>query len=319
MKEVRTLRNRLTFVMPAVICIAVLAFYFLFIPDNIFASKASSAAIQNIGKSVNDAIDTLREASAPKKSQNEGTNNSSTEKSGTVPSDGGHTDPNHYTVKKGEALAGIAGKLKTTASELRWANNLKSDSVVQGQVLAIPQKQDKPLKTVISEKGIDTSENAIRIVVDKSDKVLGVFAQDQFLKAYHVEMGDTGIGDKEIEGDHKTPEGDFYITERYAINPGDEYLGSRWMRLSYPNIEAAQRGLAEGLIDRSVYNDIVNAINNGGTPPQETPLGGAIGIHGGSRAELGSNWTWGCVGLADKDVEDLYSFIHIGTQVLIRK
>jgi LysM repeat protein len=43
-----------------------------------------------------------------------------------------------YTVKKGDTLATIASKFKTTATAIRTLNNLKSTSVKVGQVLKIP-------------------------------------------------------------------------------------------------------------------------------------------------------------------------------------
>jgi lipoprotein-anchoring transpeptidase ErfK/SrfK len=54
------------------------------------------------------------------------------------------------------------------------------------------------------------------------------------------------------------------------------------------------------------------------TPPQRTALGGGVGIHGGSTPELGSDWTWGCVGLTNKDVEDFYNYVSNGTKVTIQ-
>ncbi|HHW32373.1 MAG TPA: LysM peptidoglycan-binding domain-containing protein [Clostridiaceae bacterium] len=226
---------------------------------------------------------------------------------------------NLYSVKSGDTLFLIARKHGITVTELMLANDLKTDLIMPGQILIIPVRSIKPLKDILTEKGISPSVADLEIVVDKSDHTLMIFSHGILLKTYHVETGDGGIGDKQVAGDHKTPEGNFYITQKSVLNPADYYLGSRWLRLSYPNIEDAQRGLNQGIIDKNTYNEIVNAINQGKTPPQYTALGGGIGIHGGDIPEFGNNWTWGCVGLTNKDIEEFYDFVDVGTKVEIRR
>lgn len=159
----------------------------------------------------------------------------------------------------------------------------------------------------------------VTIFVDKSEQLLAIMLDGQPIKTYHAEFGDSGMGDKKISGDHKTPEGTFYVCEKSVLSPADEYLGSRWMRLSYPNIEDGRRGLKTGLIDKATYNEIVTAFNQKKAPPQRTALGGGVGIHGGSVPEFGGNWTWGCVGLSNKDAEEIYDYVSIGTPVIIQR
>ena len=86
------------------------------------------------------------------------------------------------------------------------------------------------------------------------------------------------------------------------------------MRLSYPNIEDARRGLATRLISTEDYWQIVRRIRVGGKPPQHTKLGGSIRIHGGGSTR---DWTLGCVALEDTDVADLFSRVRAGTRVEI--
>jgi len=50
-------------------------------------------------------------------------------------------------------------------------------------------------------------------------------------------------------------------------------------------------------------------------PPQSTPLGGSIRIHGGG---AGEDWTLGCIAMNDTDIKDLYSHLPpINTRVAI--
>lgn len=227
-----------------------------------------------------------------------------------------------YVIQYGDSLYKISRAYGLTVAGLKAANGLSTDLIIAGKALNIPitqaSTQYMPLKDIISRRGLTAGQLQIRLFVDKSDKLLTVYNGATPLKAYHVELGDSGPGDKRVSGDHKTPEGSFYITQKLVLDPADPYLGSRWMRLSYPNIEDAQRGLNSGLINKAAYNEIVNAINNGQTPPQNTALGGGIGIHGGSTSALGTNWTYGCVGLSNKDVQDFYSYVKVGAKVTIQ-
>lgn len=244
----------------------------------------------------------------------------------TTPS---NTTSNEYTVVPGDSLYLIAKKNNLSIDQLRQANNLKSDMLTPGQKLLIPKSSTntsplvpstKPLTQLLKEKGISGNIPNLTILVDKSDHLLTLMSGSTPIKSYHVAFGDSGLGDKVKSGDHKTPEGTFYIAERSVLSPTDNYLGSRWMRVSYPNIEDAERGLRTGLIDQATHQQIVNAINNGQIPPQNTALGGGIGIHGASNNGInsGDSWTWGCIGLTNTDVNEIYDYIGVGTKLIIR-
>jgi murein L,D-transpeptidase YafK len=84
--------------------------------------------------------------------------------------------------------------------------------------------------------------------------------------------------------------------------------------LSYPNAEHAARGLRDGLITRSQYNQIMSALKRKLTPPQNTALGGDIYVHGNGAQ---SDWTWGCVALENEDMHELYRAVQVRTPVVI--
>jgi LysM repeat protein len=225
-----------------------------------------------------------------------------------------------YTVKTGDSLYLIANKCGLQVNDLIRANNLKSNSLFAGQTIMIPKYSygNTSLKNILIGRGISIWNPNTKIVVDKSDHTLSIYSMGTLVKMYHVELGDNGLGDKKVSGDHKTPEGKLYIAEKSVLNPKDYYLGTRWMRLSYPNIEDANRGLDNGIISQSTHDSIVRAINNLAIPPQRTALGGGVGIHGGDIPSFGPDWTWGCVGLTNADVEDFYDFVKVGTAVVIQ-
>lgn len=176
---------------------------------------------------------------------------------------------------------------------------------------------DIPLSQIMSDKGYKSGDN-VNIFVDLKTRTLFFKYSDEILKKYIISAGTrTDIGDKEQEGDYRTPRGNFYICSKNIYSPPKGYLGSRWMLLSYPNIEAAERGLDSGLIDQSTYNRVKSANLDKRTPPQDTILGSAIGIHGGARPNLSKDWTAGCIGMYNQDVEEIFEFVKIGTRVFI--
>ena len=143
----------------------------------------------------------------------------------------------------------------------------------------------------------------------KSKRQLILYAEDKIVRTYRIGLGFNPTDDKIRQGDGATPEGTFYIFTKNAQSAFYLSLG-----ISYPNIEDAERGLRDGLITRAQYWQIVRAIRRSAAPPQNTPLGGQIYIHGnGSR----SDWTWGCVALEDEEIKELFHAVPRGTTVVI--
>lgn len=148
-----------------------------------------------------------------------------------------------------------------------------------------------------------------KLVISKSERKLEVFDGENIVKTYKIALGFAPSGDKEVEGDGKTPEGEFYIFTRNSRSSFYLSLG-----LSYPNIEDAKRGLENELITQKEHDAIVTAINSQKPPPQKTALGGEIYIHGNGS---GSDWTAGCVAMNNQDVKELFDALPIGTSVTI--
>jgi lipoprotein-anchoring transpeptidase ErfK/SrfK len=148
------------------------------------------------------------------------------------------------------------------------------------------------------------------ILVEKSVLRLTVFDGDASVKSYRIAAGAVR-GDKNVEGDKKTPEGDFYICIRKTAG---QTPYTRSLGLSYPNLEDAARGHRKGLITAGEYSSIAHAIKNNRKPPWQTKLGGAIMIHGKREGRTG---TLGCVALDDADILELYQRLPLSTPVRI--
>ena len=149
-----------------------------------------------------------------------------------------------------------------------------------------------------------------RIVVMKAQRKLLLYSGDKLVRTYRVGLGLSPVGDKVRAGDRRTPESDFYI---FTKNDKSAFYLS--LGISYPNAAHAARGLRDGLITKTQYETIIEALKTRRTPPQNTKLGGDIYIHGnGSK----SDWTWGCVALEDEDIHELFNAVEVGTPVRIK-
>ncbi len=149
-----------------------------------------------------------------------------------------------------------------------------------------------------------------KIIVKKAERKLYLYANGKLVRTYRVGLGTSPVGDKIKEGDRRTPEGDFYI---FTKNDKSAFYLS--LGLSYPNAVHARRGLRDGLINRVQYDSIISALSQKKAPPQNTPLGGEIYIHGNGSSR---DWTWGCVALEDRDIRELFNAVSVGTPVTIR-
>ncbi len=148
------------------------------------------------------------------------------------------------------------------------------------------------------------------IVVRKADRTLEVFDGEELIKTYKIGLGFQPVGDKEIEGDGKTPEGEFYI---FAKNRKSKFYLS--LGISYPSVDDAKRGLDAKLISQKEHDEIVEAISKKKMPLQKTKLGGEIYIHGNGSA---TDWTEGCVALEDADMKEIFDAIQVKTPVIIK-
>ncbi len=151
----------------------------------------------------------------------------------------------------------------------------------------------------------------VSIKVYKGIRILELYGDDKLIGRFKIAIGGSPIGDKDMEGDRKTPEGTYYICTRNDKSKYTLFLG-----LSYPNIEDAQRGLEKGLIDDLTFRRIKTEIESGKMPPWKTPLGGEVGIHGGG---VHKDWTWGCIAVSDEDIEIIWEYTKMNTPVEIYK
>lgn len=134
-----------------------------------------------------------------------------------------------------------------------------------------------------------------RIVIEKAARRMQLIQDGKAVRTYRIALGFAPEGDKERQGDGKTPEGEFTIDRRNSESAFHLSLG-----LDYPR--PADRARAA----------------KGGYSP-----GGDIFIHGQPNAlpegfKLRGDWTAGCVALTNTEMREVWAVTPIGTKVEIR-
>jgi len=162
------------------------------------------------------------------------------------------------------------------------------------------------------------ADNGIWIDVDTVGQTLSVMQGDTVQAVFeNVAIGRYGTTWSKVTKDDKTPLGRFKVG---WVNEKSRYY--RFFGLDYPNLDTAKRALEENRIDEETWLSIKQAKNGGRTPPQDTLLGGHIGIHGIGRGDQQIhhkyNWTNGCVALTNEQIDQLGKWIKPGIWVNIR-
>ena len=156
------------------------------------------------------------------------------------------------------------------------------------------------------------------LLVDTQKLQLEVKQGERTIKVLRdISIGRNGAGFKFQIGDDITPLGKYRIG---WINKNSPYY--RFFGFTYPSIDNAATALKKGLIDRKTYNRIVNKQVENKLPPQDTVLGGQIGIHGLGKADERIhklvNWTHGCIALTNEQIDLLSRWVRKGTRVKIK-
>jgi murein L,D-transpeptidase YafK len=134
-----------------------------------------------------------------------------------------------------------------------------------------------------------------RIIIEKSARRMDLMQEGRVVRTYQIALGFAPDGDKDRQGDGRTPEGEFTIDRRNDRSAFHLSLG-----LDYPRPEDRARAAA------------------GGYSP-----GGDIFIHGqpnalSERFKLRGDWTAGCIAVTNAEMREIWAVTPIGTKVEIR-
>jgi murein L,D-transpeptidase YafK len=156
------------------------------------------------------------------------------------------------------------------------------------------------------------------ILIDSERATLSLMHGDQPTLQYHdVAFGRLGTKPLHFAGDSSTPTGEFYID---GINPRSGF--DVFFHLNYPTLAHGRKALELGRITPQQFSDIETAQMERRAPPENTPLGGMIGIHGVGKGSLAVhrryNWTKGCIALDNGQIHSLAAHVHMGMRVVIQ-
>lgn len=140
------------------------------------------------------------------------------------------------------------------------------------------------------------SKQVDSICVVKHQRRMYVYNSGELQKIYHISLGSAPVGAKRFQGDRKTPEGLYYIDGKNPNSVAHKNLG-----ISYPSERDRKYARGKG-----------------------RPTGGDVKIHGmmnGWEAEeanyCNTDWTWGCIAVLNRDIDELYEHVNVGIPIYI--
>jgi len=176
-----------------------------------------------------------------------------------------------------------------------------------------------PLSEAIIKSGFSEITNP-RIVIDRHNYALGLYEDDVLIKNYRVSFGKSAQTPKTRAGDKATPVGVYKICK---VDTANRY--HKFFQINYPNLDDAANALRKGWISQKEFNDIKFQYYYEECTRFNNILGGNIGIHG--IGELNYvfknlpfvfNWTNGSIAMSNENIDELYSVIKRGTEVVIK-
>jgi len=188
--------------------------------------------------------------------------------------------------------------------------------IVYGIVLNL---RDVSLSEALLKSGYSEITNP-KIIIDRHNYTLGIYQDSVLIKNYRVSFGKSVQAPKTRAGDKATPVGVYKICKIYITH---KYY--KFFQLNYPNLEDGADALRKGLISQKEYNDIKFQYYYEGCTRYHNVLGGNIGIHG--IGELNYifknlpfvfNWTDGSIAMSNENIDEIYSVIKEGTEVVIK-
>lgn len=140
-------------------------------------------------------------------------------------------------------------------------------------------------------------QNVDRIIVVKSTRTMTLMSGGKVFKTYKVALGTVPVGAKEKQGDHKTPEGEYFVQAKI---PNSRF--HKALLVSYPN--AADRAHARKM-----------RVNPGGEI-EIHGLGSEFGWLGALHRQ--TDWTDGCIAVTNEEIDEIYSLVDDGTPIEIK-
>lgn len=174
------------------------------------------------------------------------------------------------------------------------------------------------LALLISDLHAAEESQEVWLLVDDKTSTLYVYRGDREIERFApVSLGRGGAKRLRLSGSRATPTGEFKINWINEDSRFHIFLG-----LDYPTPAHAREAHEAGMLSEPEFYDYLMYYRWHGAPPQDTVLGGSIGIHGLGDADpkvhRRFHWTDGCVAVTNDQIEKLANLVRLGTKVIIR-
>jgi murein L,D-transpeptidase YafK len=174
------------------------------------------------------------------------------------------------------------------------------------------------IDTILDRAHVPRHPDEVWVLVDDREATLTLYRGNYQLERFApISLGRGGARQARLRGSNVTPKGEFRVNRFNRESDWHIFIG-----LDYPTPTHARMALEEGVFTQRDYDDYFHYYRLRGYPPQQTALGGFIGIHGIGKGDpeihQQFHWTQGCVAVTDEQIEQLASLIDIGTRVVIR-
>ena len=134
------------------------------------------------------------------------------------------------------------------------------------------------------------------VLVKKSESKLYLMNKGRPLKSYNIALGGNPVGHKMQEGDQRTPEGRYLLNYK---NTNSKFYKS--INIDYPN-----------------ENDVARARLRGVNPGDDIVIHGypnEIGDYSGPIYP--KNWTQGCIGVKNHEMDEIWALVDVDTPIEI--
>jgi hypothetical protein len=154
-----------------------------------------------------------------------------------------------------------------------------------------------------------------RIEIHLSRMSLSLFEGDKLVTRYDIGYS-AGLPGRMSQHEFGTPIGEFtVIAKQYRTSVWS--LGSRFLVLDFPNSESLERLRDAELLSDAEADSVEADLRDGRAPRRAAKLALPLGIQGNFLFFRGRRFTEGNVALSNRDINELYEYVPVGTPVRI--
>lgn len=173
------------------------------------------------------------------------------------------------------------------------------------------------LALLLPSQALSANEGEVWLQVDTQASEVRLMRGRSVLRVYEdIAIGRFGTTSDKRHLDGKTQLGEFRINRIKNDSSFHRFFG-----IDYPRLDHAERALEQGNLSAADFQAIRQAIRARRAPPQNTTLGGHLGIHGigagDPKVHSEYNWTQGCIALTNAQIDELTPWLKLGTRVVV--